>query len=102
MRQAFELWLITVAVSYAVNKFLRGKKMSEIATGALGPETSYDVEFTKGALQVSLKYAGAQASMSVVGSISGSQLVEALAAKLTNPLEIELLNGLAAIIAAIP
>jgi len=76
--------------------------MSDLVTGTLGPEATYDVAFSAGALNFTAKYSGAQASLSVVGSISGAQLIEALAAKLTNPLEKELLTGLASIISAIP
>jgi hypothetical protein len=76
--------------------------MSDIVQGAIGPEASYDVAFSGGALVVTLKYAGAQASFSLSGSISAAQLVGALAAKVTNPLEKEILVGLETIIAAIP
>lgn len=76
--------------------------MPDIMNGQVGPETTYDLAFTAGALQVSLKYAGAQASMTMAGSISAAQLIGALAAKLTNPTEKALLQGLESIIAAIP
>lgn len=76
--------------------------MVDVAEGTLGPETSYDVAFTGGALQVTAKYTGAQASMSVMASISAVQLIGALAAKITNPAEKAILQGLEAIIAAIP
>lgn len=76
--------------------------MPEVAAGNLGPELSYDVSFTGGALQVSAKYGGAQASFALTGSISASALVAALAAKLTNPTEKAILGGLEAIISAIP
>ncbi len=76
--------------------------MSDIVTGQLGPEASYDVAFASGALQVSVKYTGAQASLVLTGSISAAQLIGALAEKVTNPVEKELLAGLQVIIQAIP
>lgn len=74
----------------------------DIASGSVGPETTYDVAFSAGALTASVKYAGTQASGSMALTISGAQIIDALAAKTTNPVEKELLQGLAAIIAAIP
>lgn len=76
--------------------------MPEIAGGSLGPETKYDVAFTKGAMQISLSYQGKQAGISIVGSVSAGLLVEALAAKVSNPTEKALILGLASIIEAIP
>lgn len=76
--------------------------MPDLAKGGIGPETTYDLAFTGGALSFTLKYAGAEAGISVTGSISAAQLVGALAAKLTNPTEKALLLGLESIIAAIP
>lgn len=76
--------------------------MAEIVQGAVGPEASYDLAFSGGALQLTFKYTGVQASMSVAGSISAAQLLGALADKLTNPTEKALLQGLEAIIASIP
>ena len=74
----------------------------DLAQGALGPEASYDVAFSGGALQVTAKYSGSQASLALTANVSAAALVGALAAKLTNPTEKALLQGLEAIIAAIP
>lgn len=76
--------------------------MADIAKGSIGPEAVYDVAFSAGALVVSVSYKGAQASAGLNVSISGAQLVEALAAKVSNATEKALLEGLASIIAAIP
>lgn len=83
-------------------KTFLGGNMSDIVKGSLGPESTYDVSFAGGALIISANYKGAQASAGLNVSISGAQLIEALAAKLSNPTEKALLNGLASIIAAIP
>ena len=74
----------------------------DIVSGPLGAEASYDLAFSAGALNLTVSYKGAQASASMTATVSGAQLLQALAAKLTNPTEIALVNGLAAIIAAIP
>lgn len=75
--------------------------MPEIAKGQSG-EISYDVAFVGGALKVSVAYSGAQAGASLVANVSAAALIGALAAKLTNPTEKALLEGLEAIIASIP
>lgn len=74
----------------------------DLSTGSVGPETTYDVAFTGGALAVTLKYTGAQASLSLVGNISAAQLIAALSAKLTNPTEKAVLAVVESIITAIP
>lgn len=74
----------------------------DIAKGSMGPETVYDVSFSSGALQFSANYKGVQASVGMSASISAGQLVEALAAKISNPTEKALVLGLAKIIEAIP
>ncbi len=76
--------------------------MADIAAGSIGPEGAYDLAFTGGSLTFTLKYTGAQASLNVGGSISAAQLIAALTAKVTNPIEKELLTIVAGIIAAIP
>lgn len=76
--------------------------MADIATGPLGPEAVYDVAFSGGALTFTLKYNGAQASVSLAGSISAGQMMAALAAKLTNPLEKEFVTLLGSVISSIP
>lgn len=76
--------------------------MVDLADGKLGAETSYDLQFAGGALQISVKYAGEQASLALSGSVSAVQLVDALAAKLSSPTEKAILQGLEAIIKAIP
>lgn len=76
--------------------------MPDLASGQLGAETTYDVAFTGGALAITAKYTGAQATFALTGTISAAALVGALAAKVTNATEKELLIGLETIIAAIP
>lgn len=76
--------------------------MTDIASGMVGPETKYDVAFTGGKLMFTLNYTGTQAGLALTGSISGDQLIEALASKVTNPLEHSILEGLKAILTAIP
>ena len=76
--------------------------MGDLVKGAVGPEVSYDVSFAGGKLVVSVNYAGQQASAGVSASISAAALIGALAEKVSNPVEKELLVGLETIIAAIP
>ena len=86
----------------AAKHYLKGEPMADIVGGALGPETKYDVAFVGGALKVTVNYAGQQASAGLNVSVSGAQIIDALAQKLTNPTEKELLLGLEAIIKSIP
>lgn len=74
----------------------------DIAKGSVGPEVNYDLAFSSGGLQISLNYAGTQASLSLTGQISAAKLIDALAQKVSNPTEKALLLGLESIIAAIP
>lgn len=76
--------------------------MSDLVSGAMGPETKYDVSFTKGVLTLSLTYAGAQGSATIQLSESLAGLLLAAAAKVTNAVEQEALQGAAALISAIP
>lgn len=76
--------------------------MSDLAAGQIGPEASYEVSFSGGAFQVSVKYGGQQASASMAVSVSAAQLVGALASKVSNPTEKAILIALEGMIAGIP
>ena len=76
--------------------------MSDLAAGSMGPETTYDLAFTGGALTFTIKYAGADATISAMGSISVAQLMTALEAKITNPTEKAIVTVVGNIISAIP
>lgn len=74
----------------------------DLKTGALGAETKYDVSFSGGKLTVTATYGGTQSSASLSVTVGGDLLLKALAAKVSSPIEQEVLNGLATLLDAIP
>lgn len=74
----------------------------DVVQGQVGPEVKYDVAFSAGKLNLSLSYAGAQAGLSSSGYVDGAALLEALAVAVSNPTEKMLIEGLKAIVSAIP
>ena len=98
----WHIYLFLLKLGIIRPKRMEAKMAPDITSGNLGPETTFDVAFSGGALNVTLKYAGAQASAAFTGTVSASQLINALATKVTNAAEKEVLTALAGIIAAIP
>lgn len=74
----------------------------DLANGTIGPETKFDVAFSGGKLALTAAYQGTQAGLSMSGYVSGTALIDALKAKVTNPLELEAITVVEGIIAAIP
>lgn len=73
----------------------------DLVTGNLGPETTYDVKITGGNLAVSVVYQGKQATATLSGSVSGSQLLMAEAESVSNATAKAILTALSGVISAI-